>query len=79
MEISTDMFWWDKSEKEFRQEASTLQIPPGTTFNKGITLRNPKTDGTNHFYYVCTHYSNEGEVTHWSFTSKDCSMLIWND
>lgn len=82
LEISTDMFWWDGKEKEFRQEISTLNLPSGATFQKGITLKNPKTCGREHFMYKRTCYDRrENEVTHWEFesTKNNLTMLIWND
>ena len=82
MDFSTDMFWWDKKEGLFSQAISSLDIRPGQTFNRGITLHNPKTGFFKHFGYEDTHYDKrENEVTHWTFISYNTNLkiIIWND
>lgn len=80
MELSTNKFWWDGKEGLFSQNISSLQLPKGVTFQLGITLKNPKTCGREHFMYKKTHYDTEGDVTHWAFESENnLTMLIWND
>lgn len=82
MQLSTDLFWWDGKAKEFRQEASTLNLPPNSTFQLGITLKNPKTNNTEHFMYMKTiRDEQENEVVGWKFENEkgNCFITVWND
>ena len=75
------MFYWHKKEKEFRQDASSLQIPAGVVY-KRITLKNPRTGGTCKFKLI-NHTAENGEVVAWRYKSywpiDNLRIIIWND
>ena len=86
MVISTDMFFWDAKLKEFRQEISTLKANTQVKtlgFWNGVTLKNPKTGGMEHFIFENKIYDREGDLTSWRFSSEnidlDLKLIIWND
>ena len=77
---STNMFIWDGKRKSFQQDISTLDMQFGEDFFNGITMRNPKTLGTEHFIFQKKVYERE-ELAAWVFRSEklNLELIIWND
>lgn len=82
-QISTDMFFYDKQERCFSQEMSTLsggkenrpvleRLYPDSC-DEGIQLISHKTLQTITFYVDRTHINRDNEITHWElFVTPEC-------
>ena len=77
---STDNFFWSAKDKTFRQEISSLDLKRHEDFYHGVTLKNPKTGGIEHFTFVNRVFDKE-ELSAWEFISDkhNLKMTIWND
>jgi len=77
--MSTDMFHYDKKERLFTQEASTLQVKPGQLV-KTFILVNPKTEKKCYFRYNRALVSHD-EIQGWEYKNKELGihLVIWND
>jgi hypothetical protein len=80
MVISTKKFTWDKEEKDFSQEASSLGFPPGRVY-KILVLESAKTKKQLYFALQNTIHDNEGEVGGWKYWNRETGLTctIWND
>lgn len=79
--INTDMFFYDKEERDFCQEASTLQIPCGI-FPNGLILVSQWTGQPMMFTFKERIMSDSGEeVGGWVYVNNPAKLTctIWND
>jgi hypothetical protein len=78
--FNTDQFHYHKGDKTFSQEASTLDIRPGTVYD-AIKLTNPKTGGFRIFSFAREISTDSGEdVGAWEYKSGEGIILvIFND
>lgn len=80
--LKANMFHQDAT--ELSQEASSLQLPPGTDMKQDITVTS--TDGREMLYTYTGSSMNDGgeDIGEWSYkpvdtTSRIKVLTIWND
>jgi hypothetical protein len=83
--LNTKDLWYDGSTKEFSQEASTLQLPPGTDMEQNIELKSHKTGSVVEFRFKQANRSDtEEDISEWEYVPVESGinisqLTIWND
>ena len=85
--FSTDVFHYDKEDKIFIQESSSLDLSPEywnsmmrVPFEQTVELQNPKTGNSMKFEWYHSDMDCENEVHGWNYKSKEgINLLIIND
>lgn len=83
--LNTNDLWYDGSTKEFSQEVSSLQLPPGTNMEQNIELKSHKTGDIVEFRFKQTTMDDGGEdIGEWEYVPVESGininrLTIWND